>query len=422
MTRPTAETSFDDDEVMLIEKANGSLCRITKQQLPSFINTDTTYTEGANICINGSNVIKLNNDISTNSVEAKTDLTLRTLSTNNADYLNSIIFQNTGSFKTIALTRRYNNSMTGNTANFCIQNGTGGTLSDSNNPIRVCARSGGQVNIGSSQTKTHGFNVEGTSNFEDLITGTNINITGNYQISGVNIPTTDTQYLLGNNLSFDTNTTPHTINMDNDLTSGNSITSISTSDLTIGAGSSSQSGDKIILKTNDVQRGYINDIDLDLSVNVNIPNDKHYQIDGADVLHNISTTVDTNIHSNARIIQNVSSNVLGGLFINYLTTASTNAHVRFYSGGTTTIRMFIKSDGKIGINTLTPTELLDVNGSMNITTGNDYKINGTAIVHSCNNGTDITIDTNKNINLNSPLVGISGIQNKGDIVFTRNNV
>ena len=80
-----------------------------------------------------------------------------------------------------------------------------------------------------------------------------------------------------------------------------------------------------------------------------------------------------------------------------MTTASklTNAHVRFYSGGTTTIRMFIKSDGKIGINTVTPTEILDVNGFINITTGNDYKINGTAIVHWYNNGTNITIDTNK---------------------------
>ena len=122
---------------------------------------------------------------------------------------------------------------------------------------------------------THGINVAGMSNFEDLITGTYINITGKYQVNGVNLPTTDTQYLLGNNLSFDTNTSPNTINMDNDLMSINSVTSISTSDLTIGAGDSTQSSDKIILKTNDVQRGHINDSDLNLSVNVNIPNDKH---------------------------------------------------------------------------------------------------------------------------------------------------
>ena len=86
--------------------------------------------------------------------------------------------------------------------------------------------------------------------------------------------------------------------------------------MTIGAGDSTQSGDKIILKTNDVWRGYINDSDLNLSVNVNIPNDRDYQIDGADVLHNISTSVHNNIHLNARIIQNVSSTVLDRLFIN----------------------------------------------------------------------------------------------------------
>ena len=171
----------------------------------------------------------------------------------------------------------------------------------------------------------------------------------------MNLPTTDTQYVLGNNLSFDTTTTPHTINMDNDLTSINSRNSISTSDLTIGAGDSTQSGDKIILKTNDVQRGYINNSDLNLSVNVNIPNDKHYQIDGADVLHNISTSIHKNIHLNARIIQNVNPTVLDGLWINHMTTASTNAHLRLYSGGSTTARMWIGADGKIGVNTVNPT-------------------------------------------------------------------
>ena len=72
--------------------------------------------------------------------------------------------------------------------------------------------------------------------------------------------------------------------------------------------------------------------------------------------------------------------------------------------------------------TIDPTEKLEVNGNINITTGNDYKINGTAIVHSYDNGTNITIDGSKNINLNSPLVGITDIQNTGDIVFTRNGV
>ena len=101
---------------------------------------------------------------------------------------------------------------------------------------------------------------------------------------------------------------------------------------------------------------------------------------------------------------------------------ATNAHCRFYSGGNTTERMFIESDGNVGINTVSPTEKLDVNGNINITSGNEYKINGTPIVHSYSDGTNISIDSDKNINLNSPLVGISGIQNTGDIVFTRNSV
>ena len=64
--------------------------------------------------------------------------------------------------------------------------------------------------------------------------------------------------------------------------------------------------------------GYINDLGLDLSVNANIPNDKHSQIDDHDVLYNASTSIHKNVHLNTRIIQNVSSTVSDGLFVNYL--------------------------------------------------------------------------------------------------------
>ena len=59
--------------------------------------------------------------------------------------------------------------------------------------------------------------------------------------------------------------------------------------------------------------------------------------------------------------------------------------------------MFIESDGKIGINTVNPTEIFDLNGHINITTGNEYKMNGTAIVHSFSDGTNISIDSVRNI-------------------------
>jgi hypothetical protein len=212
--------------------------------------------------------------------------------------------------------------------------------------------------------------------------------------------------------------------MNNDLTSINSIKSIATSDLTLVAGDSTQSGDKIILKTNDVQRGYINHLDMDLSVNLNIDDDKAYMLDNEDIFSDLSSTSAKNFRLNCRVIQNLSASISDGLFINYLNNSNDNqnAHLRFYSGGSSTIRMFIENDGQIGINTVNPTEKLDVDGNINVTTGNDYKINGTAIVHSYINGTNITIGSDKSINLNSPLVGISAIQNTGDIVFTRDSV
>ena len=85
-------------------------------------------------------------------------------------------------------------------------------------------------------------------------------------------------------------------------------------------------------------KGYLSDTELDLSINVNTSNDKHYQIDSKDVLHNISTTVDKNVYLNARVIQNVSSTVSDGLFLNYINNSAvnhTNAHCRsaFRRGG-----------------------------------------------------------------------------------------
>ena len=55
MQKTTAETAFADDEFMLIEKTTGTnrLCRITKQQLKSSINTNTEYFGGTNMNILG---------------------------------------------------------------------------------------------------------------------------------------------------------------------------------------------------------------------------------------------------------------------------------------------------------------------------------------------------------------------------------
>ena len=93
--------------------------------------------------------------------------------------MSNILFQNTGSFYNIALTRRYDSSVGNDKSNFCIQTGANGNINGV--PVRICVRNNGNVNIGSSQSKTHAFNVEGASNFENTVTGTSFigPLTGN---------------------------------------------------------------------------------------------------------------------------------------------------------------------------------------------------------------------------------------------------
>ena len=79
LLKTMVETSFDDNEIMLIQKTNGDLCRITKQQLQSSINTNTEYNNGDNITTDASNNINLNTNLTTvNSVQSvnNTDLKL----------------------------------------------------------------------------------------------------------------------------------------------------------------------------------------------------------------------------------------------------------------------------------------------------------------------------------------------------------
>jgi hypothetical protein len=71
MTKANVETSFDDNELMLIQKTNGDLCKITKQQLISSLPTSNTYTGGENVNIDSSNEITLQSDLTTiNSIKA----------------------------------------------------------------------------------------------------------------------------------------------------------------------------------------------------------------------------------------------------------------------------------------------------------------------------------------------------------------
>ena len=99
--------------------------------------------------------------------------------------MNSILFKNTGTYYNIALNRPYSNALTSNTSRFCIQTGAGSSINSL--PVRLLVQHNGNVNIGSSQRKRHGFNVKGMSNFEDVVTGTSMDVTDSYEIDGIDV-------------------------------------------------------------------------------------------------------------------------------------------------------------------------------------------------------------------------------------------
>ena len=73
---------------MLIQKTNGNLCRITKQQLKSSINTNTEYNNGTNITIDSSNNINLDTTLEdVNSLESETNTDLKLESNGSGDIL-----------------------------------------------------------------------------------------------------------------------------------------------------------------------------------------------------------------------------------------------------------------------------------------------------------------------------------------------
>ena len=138
-------------------------------------------------------IITDTSDISMNSIETKTNLTLRVKNSNNTDYNNVIKWQNSGSTSTIALARRYVSGVSSNGANFTIQIGKESNIIDL--PVAFVVRENRNVNIGSSQTTTDKFNVEGNSNIEG-----NLNLTsGNlYKINSLQIDSSDILYESGN--------------------------------------------------------------------------------------------------------------------------------------------------------------------------------------------------------------------------------
>jgi hypothetical protein len=167
---------------------------------------------------------------------------------------------------------------------------------------------------------------------------------------------------------------------------------------------------EIQFKTNNIERLSIDSTKLDSSVDINIPINKHYQINGVDVLHNTGSS----IILNTKFIQNVAS-PYDGLYINYLFGSTvTTSHCRLYAGNTS-VRMMIRADsGKIGIGTESPSEMLDVVG--NIKCSGVYKGDGSELSGITdtqyllgNNLSFNTSTTPHTINLDSALTGLSSV-------------
>jgi len=206
----------------------------------------------------------------------------------------------------------------------------------------------------------------------------------------------------GSNLSF----SGDTLNVDSALTGITSVQATS-NDLEI----KTTTNNEIQFKTNNTERLSIDSTKLDSTVDINIPINKHYQINGVDVLHNTGSS--TNIILNAKFIQNAVS-PYDGLYINYLAGTTTTSHCRLYAGNTTP-RMMIKADtGKIGIATESPSEILDVVG--NIKCSGVYKGDGSELTGIDdttyllgNNLSFNTATTPHTINLNTTLTGLSSV-------------
>jgi hypothetical protein len=72
---------------------------------------------------------------------------------------------------------------------------------------------------------------------------------------------------------------------------------------------------------------------------------------------------------NVRVLQNTSTTLPDGMYVNYNSTGTTDADIRFYANGVTE-RMIIKANtGNVGIGTSSPADRLDVAGNLRVNTG-----------------------------------------------------
>ena len=130
---------------------------------------------------------------------------------------------------------------------------------------------------------------------------------------------------------------------------------------------------------------------------------------------------------NARVLQNNSSTIADGMYINYNSTGTTNAHCRIFADGTTQ-RMIVRADtGRVGIGTNAPSTFLHVaeNTAGSIPAGwgggihaFDIYANGSiavgtngAIAASMNSAGDATFNRNVSVGGNFSIGGTFSLSN-----------
>ena len=328
MTKSNVETEFDDNELMLIQKTNGNICRLTKQQLKSSINTNTEYDFATPNLVTAAN---------------GTDISLNTT-------LGGMVKISVGS------------SHAGATAGLETFGKIIASRIDSNSVKDVLYLN----NAGSgSNAKVGVIYRVGTNNFVTRFDGTN--------------------YLLGSSNAI--------------------LDGVLTEYLRVGSSETKISGD---CNLTDSHTYKINDASID-GTNLNFANNK-LNLDAT--LTGLTSVSVRNDSSECLMLKTQNSSFLEECCITMTKnngTSETNFGIRFDG-----INLKFGSSNAVVNGTLTEymrisSQELKVSGNCNLTSGHNYKINGTIIGHSYTGSTNISIDSSKNINLDTTITGLSSV-------------
>jgi hypothetical protein len=90
------------------------------------------------------------------------------------------------------------------------------------------------------------------------------------------------------------------------------------------------------------------------------------------VLNEVSNGND--IYANIRVIRNRSSTNADGMYVNYDSTGTTAAHLRFYANGQNERMRIDASTGNVGIGTTSPADKLEIDGGVRIRGGNSLTL------------------------------------------------